>query len=80
MIVSLIYIDGKVTFRHLLGWIFQSTKFVWPDVCRIRNITFSEENNISLKLDIFRSYNHQHKKNLPVFFFIHGGAWVFNIT
>lgn len=45
-----------------------------PGVTRIRNITYYEESNIALRLDIF----HQESlpPNAPVLLQIHGGAWI----
>lgn len=59
-----------------MGWIFQRPSLVWNDVKVITNITFSEENNRKLELDIFTTTSNTASSELkPVLLFIHGGAW-----
>lgn len=67
---------GKLTNRKLLGWILQIPRIVWPDVKYLgKNITYTTINNTPLKLDIISSTKYENKDK-PIFFFIHGGAWV----
>ncbi len=52
-----------------------------PDVERIRNVQFDEQDGVHLRLDIYRkkgeSYSCDSKK--PVLFQIHGGAWTYRL-
>lgn len=48
-----------------------------PDVERIKNIQYDQQDGINLRLDIYRKRGEQHSADdkKPVLFQIHGGAW-----
>lgn len=68
-----------MSIRKYLGWIFQLPKIVYPDIEYIgKNVIYSKINNTSLKLDIIVSKKYKNSKQpLPIFYFIHGGGWVY---
>src|SRR5690606_15460218 len=52
-----------------------------PDVERIRNIQYDQQDGINLRLDIYRKKGEEHgpDSKKPVLFQIHGGAWTYRL-